>query len=91
MTPSAVMAPSGRASGAKVVEGASTLHVSLLEGFEHCSPHSTNATKVSFEESILTILPAAVFLVLAGGRCVYLFRSGDKAKREATYTPKLVC
>ncbi|OAQ77246.1 ABC multidrug transporter [Purpureocillium lilacinum] len=45
---------------------------------------------LSFEESILTILPAAVFLVLAGGRCVYLFRSGDKAKREATYTPKLI-
>ncbi|UNI18710.1 hypothetical protein JDV02_004963 [Purpureocillium takamizusanense] len=45
---------------------------------------------LTFEESILTILPAAVFLVVAGGRCVYLFRSPDKTKREATYTPKLI-
>ncbi|KAJ6438338.1 ABC multidrug transporter [Purpureocillium lavendulum] len=45
---------------------------------------------VTFEESILTVLPAALFLVLASGRCVYLLRSKDTAKREATYTPKLV-
>jgi len=33
MTPSAVMAPSGRASGAKAVGAALTLRVSLLEAF----------------------------------------------------------
>ncbi|KAK2593714.1 hypothetical protein QQS21_008579 [Conoideocrella luteorostrata] len=45
---------------------------------------------LTFQESILTILPAAVFLALAGPRVVYLFRSRDRTRKTATYTPKLV-
>ncbi|KAK7403629.1 hypothetical protein QQX98_010594 [Neonectria punicea] len=45
---------------------------------------------LTFEESILSTTPAAVFLLLAGPRCVYLFRVPDKTKRHATYTPKLI-
>ncbi|RBA08624.1 hypothetical protein FPRO05_06904 [Fusarium proliferatum] len=45
---------------------------------------------LSFQESILSILPSAIFLALAGPRAFYLFRSPDKTKRHATYTPKLV-
>ncbi|QGI63185.1 hypothetical protein CEK26_007138 [Fusarium fujikuroi] len=45
---------------------------------------------LSFQESILSILPSAIFLALAGPRALYLFRSPDKTKRHATYTPKLV-
>lgn len=50
----------------------------------------TNCVSVSFQESILSILPSALFLALAGPRAFYLFRSPDKTKRHATYTPKLV-
>ncbi|KAF5660407.1 major facilitator family transporter-associated [Fusarium heterosporum] len=45
---------------------------------------------LSFQESILNIIPSALFLVIAGPRAVYLLRSPDKTKRHATYTPKLV-
>ncbi|KAF5567149.1 multidrug resistance-associated [Fusarium phyllophilum] len=45
---------------------------------------------LSFQESILSILPSAIFLALAGPRAFYLFRSPDKTKRHATYTPKLI-
>ncbi|KAI7765995.1 hypothetical protein LZL87_001108 [Fusarium oxysporum] len=43
-----------------------------------------------FQESILSIVPSAIFLAIAGPRAFYLFRSPDKTKRHATYTPKLV-
>lgn len=46
---------------------------------------------VTFQESILTILPASAFLALAGPRAVYLFRTKDQTRKKATYTPKLVC
>lgn len=45
---------------------------------------------VSFQESILGITPAALFILLTGPRAAYLFKSPDKAKRQATYTSKLV-
>ncbi|KAJ4255444.1 hypothetical protein NW762_009439 [Fusarium torreyae] len=45
---------------------------------------------LSFQESILNIIPSALFLVIAGPRAFYLFQTPDKAKRYATYTPKLV-
>ncbi|WXC66418.1 hypothetical protein SNK03_012197 [Fusarium graminearum] len=45
---------------------------------------------LSFQESILSIAPSAVFLALAGPRAYYLFKTPDKAKRHATYTPKLI-
>ncbi|KAM0216210.1 hypothetical protein ACHAQI_002626 [Fusarium lateritium] len=45
---------------------------------------------LSFQESILNIIPSALFLVIAGPRTFYLLRSPDKTKRHATYTPKLV-
>ncbi|QPC79478.1 hypothetical protein HYE68_010230 [Fusarium pseudograminearum] len=45
---------------------------------------------LSFQESILSIAPSAVFLALAGPRACYLFKTPDKAKRHATYTPKLI-
>ncbi|RFN49501.1 canalicular multispecific organic anion transporter 2 [Fusarium flagelliforme] len=45
---------------------------------------------LSFQESILSIAPSAVFLAVAGPRAYYLFKSPDKAKRHATYTPKLI-
>lgn len=50
----------------------------------------TNCVSVSFQESILSIVPSAIFLAIAGPRAFYLFRSPDKTKRHATYTPKLV-
>ncbi|EEU44794.1 uncharacterized protein NECHADRAFT_96302 [Fusarium vanettenii 77-13-4] len=43
-----------------------------------------------FQESILSIVPSALFLLLAGPRAAYLLRSPDRAKRHATYTPKLI-
>ncbi|POR31166.1 ABC transporter C family member 12 [Tolypocladium paradoxum] len=45
---------------------------------------------LAFEESILTILPAAVFLLLSAPRSAHLLRTKDKARKEATYTPKLL-
>ena len=45
---------------------------------------------MSFQESILSIATSAVFLAVAGPRAYYLFKTPDKAKRHATYTPKLV-
>ena len=45
---------------------------------------------VTFEESILSIVPSALFLLLVGPRSVYLLKALDKAKRHSTYTPKLV-
>ncbi|KAL6360528.1 hypothetical protein LRP88_06234 [Fusarium phalaenopsidis] len=45
---------------------------------------------LSFQESIMSIIPSALFLLLAGPRAAYLLRSPDKAKRHATYTPKLI-
>ncbi|GKT98958.1 unnamed protein product [Fusarium langsethiae] len=45
---------------------------------------------LSFQESILSIAPSAVFLALVGPRAYYLFKTPDKAKRHATYTPKLI-
>ncbi|KAK2939263.1 AAA ATPase domain [Fusarium oxysporum f. sp. vasinfectum] len=45
---------------------------------------------LSFQESILSIVPSAIFLAIAGPRAFYLFRSPDKTKRHATYTPKLI-
>ncbi|KAF7550053.1 hypothetical protein G7Z17_g5969 [Cylindrodendrum hubeiense] len=44
---------------------------------------------LTFEESILSMTPAAVFLLLAGPRSFYLLKVPDRAKRRATYTPKL--
>ncbi|KAF4334279.1 multidrug resistance-associated [Fusarium beomiforme] len=45
---------------------------------------------LSFQDSILSILPSAFFLVIAGPRAFYLFRTPDKTKRRAAYTGKLV-
>ncbi|KAF4944552.1 hypothetical protein FGADI_12608 [Fusarium gaditjirri] len=45
---------------------------------------------LSFQESILSIAPSAIFLAIVGPRAFYLFRSPDKTKRHATYTPKLI-
>ncbi|KAG8669721.1 hypothetical protein FPOAC2_09062 [Fusarium poae] len=45
---------------------------------------------LSFQESILSIAPSAVFLAIAGPRAYYLLKTPDKAKRHATYTPKLI-
>ncbi|UPK94751.1 hypothetical protein LCI18_005686 [Fusarium solani-melongenae] len=45
---------------------------------------------LSFQESVMSIVPSALFLLLAGPRAAYLLRSPDRAKRHATYTPKLV-
>ncbi|KAK5993610.1 ABC multidrug transporter B [Cladobotryum mycophilum] len=45
---------------------------------------------LAFEESILSILPAALFLLLAIPRSIYLLRSPDRAKRRRIYTPKLI-
>ncbi|KAF4466489.1 multidrug resistance-associated [Fusarium albosuccineum] len=44
---------------------------------------------LSFQESVLSIVPSAVFLLLVGPRAAYLFKTPDRAKRHATYTPKL--
>lgn len=38
----------------------------------------------------MTITPSALFILIAVPRVVYLFRAENKAKRRATYTPKLV-
>ncbi|KAL6910741.1 multidrug resistance-related protein [Trichoderma evansii] len=45
---------------------------------------------LSFEESILSILPSALFLLLSIPRTVYLLRTPDKIKRRSAYTPKLI-
>lgn len=45
---------------------------------------------LTFEESILSMTPAAVFFLLAGPRAFYLLKVPDRAKRRATYTSKLV-
>ncbi|KAJ4863834.1 ABC transporter domain-containing protein [Trichoderma breve] len=45
---------------------------------------------LSFEESILSTLPAALFLLLSIPRAFYLLRTPDKAKRRSAYTPKLI-
>ncbi|KAF5007801.1 hypothetical protein FDECE_5884 [Fusarium decemcellulare] len=45
---------------------------------------------LSFQESILSIVPSAVFLLLVGPRVTYLLKTPDRAKRHATYTPKLI-
>ncbi|PTB42176.1 hypothetical protein M441DRAFT_78932 [Trichoderma asperellum CBS 433.97] len=45
---------------------------------------------LSFEESILSVLPSALFLLLSIPRTVYLLRTPDKAKRRSAYTPKLI-
>ncbi|KAI9149384.1 ABC transporter C family member [Paramyrothecium foliicola] len=45
---------------------------------------------LTFEESILTTTPSAVFLLLSVPRLVYLLRASDKAKAQSTYTSKLI-
>ncbi|RGP79933.1 canalicular multispecific organic anion transporter 2 [Fusarium longipes] len=45
---------------------------------------------LSFQESILSIVPSAVFITVVGPRAYYLFKTPDKTKRHATYTPKLI-
>ncbi|RFU76786.1 multidrug resistance-related [Trichoderma arundinaceum] len=45
---------------------------------------------LSFEESILSVLPSALFLLLSIPRAIYLLRTPDKAKRRSAYTPKLI-
>ncbi|KAH8125146.1 hypothetical protein FP744_10009586 [Trichoderma asperellum] len=45
---------------------------------------------LSFEESILSVLPSALFLLLSIPRTVYLLQTPDKAKRRSAYTPKLI-
>ncbi|PHH66889.1 hypothetical protein CDD81_5241 [Ophiocordyceps australis] len=44
---------------------------------------------LTFEDGILTMLPAALLVLLSVPRCLYLLRIKDRARREATYTPKL--
>ncbi|UKZ46329.1 hypothetical protein TrVGV298_000530 [Trichoderma virens] len=48
------------------------------------------ALTVSFEESILSTLPSALFLLFSIPRAIYLLRTPDKAKRRSAYTPKLI-
>jgi hypothetical protein len=55
-----------------------------------CHDNLANYSPVSFQESILNIVPSALFLAIAGPRAFYLLKSPDKTKRHATYTPKLV-
>lgn len=38
----------------------------------------------------MNLTPAAMFLLIAVPRVMYLFYAENKAKRRATYTPKLV-
>ncbi|UKZ70396.1 uncharacterized protein TrAtP1_011377 [Trichoderma atroviride] len=45
---------------------------------------------LSFEESILSVLPSALFLLLSIPRIAYLLRTPDKTKRRSAYTPKLI-
>ncbi|KAL6878945.1 P-loop containing nucleoside triphosphate hydrolase protein [Trichoderma novae-zelandiae] len=45
---------------------------------------------LSFEESILSTLPSALFLLFSIPRAIYLLRSPDKAKRRSAYTHKLI-
>ncbi|KAL7790898.1 P-loop containing nucleoside triphosphate hydrolase protein [Trichoderma ceciliae] len=45
---------------------------------------------LSFEESILSVLPSALFLLFSIPRAIYLLRTPDKAKRRSAYTPKLI-
>ncbi|KAL7945596.1 P-loop containing nucleoside triphosphate hydrolase protein [Trichoderma barbatum] len=45
---------------------------------------------LSFEESILSLLPSALFLLFSIPRAIYLLRTPDKAKRRSAYTPKLI-
>ncbi|KAL7823946.1 P-loop containing nucleoside triphosphate hydrolase protein [Trichoderma gracile] len=45
---------------------------------------------LSFEESILSTLPSALFLLFSIPRAIYLLRTPDKAKRRSAYTPKLI-
>ncbi|KAM0479830.1 hypothetical protein ACHAPX_004407 [Trichoderma viride] len=45
---------------------------------------------MSFEESILSVLPSALFLLLSIPRIAYLLRTPDKTKRRSAYTPKLI-
>ncbi|KAH6893257.1 P-loop containing nucleoside triphosphate hydrolase protein [Thelonectria olida] len=44
---------------------------------------------LAFHESILSMTPAAVFLILAGLRSVHLVKVPDKAKKRAIYSTKL--
>ncbi|KAM0258788.1 hypothetical protein ACHAQJ_003630 [Trichoderma viride] len=73
------MASSALGFGLKVVEAVSISHVRQLP-----------INSMSFEESILSILPSALFLLLSIPRAVYLLRTPDKAKRRSAYTPKLI-
>ncbi|KAL7937120.1 P-loop containing nucleoside triphosphate hydrolase protein [Trichoderma chlorosporum] len=45
---------------------------------------------LSFEESILSTLPSALFLLFSIPRAIYLLRTPDKAKRRSAYTTKLI-
>ncbi|KAL6875382.1 P-loop containing nucleoside triphosphate hydrolase protein [Trichoderma longibrachiatum] len=45
---------------------------------------------LSFEESILSTLPSALFLLFSIPRAIYLLRTPDKTKRRSAYTPKLI-
>lgn len=38
----------------------------------------------------MTLVPAALFVLAAVPRAVYLFRAENKTKRQAVYTSKLV-
>lgn len=82
-----VMASLGRVYGQADAEADSTFLVSD-PGRSHKESRLISA--VTFQESILTILPASVFLALAGPRAMYLFRTKDRTRKRTTYTPKLV-
>jgi hypothetical protein len=83
-----VMASLGRVYGRTGAEGVLTFLVRLYSRL--CPEGCLTSCTVTFQESILTILPAAIFLALTGPRAVYLFRSKDQTRKKATYTPKLV-
>lgn len=44
-----------------------------------------------FEDTIFTLLPAAVFLILAGCRILFLMKSTSKVTSHRQVTWKLVC
>ncbi|KAI5461452.1 P-loop containing nucleoside triphosphate hydrolase protein [Mariannaea sp. PMI_226] len=45
---------------------------------------------LTFHESILTLAPAAIFFLLASWRSVHLLKVPDKAKRQTTYSTKMI-
>lgn len=91
------MASLAQVFGLRAVEAVSISHVRQPLPISQVQCHDMGffanmlcSCAVSFEESILSILPSALFLLLSIPRTAYLLRTPDKAKRRSAYTPKLV-